>query len=496
MMAGPYWILLLVLGTLHQSDATQPTCKKDGVYLAGYCYWFAPLRAHGSWADAGADCRQLSQRTHLYRPSSQEQQAELASLMHNISLSNNTAWAIDYNKLLNGARWLHTDFSVPKYNTINNHVQNGSCGVLAYANNGLDLVQQARECDVGSVRAICQKKMCLDGFDNNNNTNNNNTNPDEVQQCSSAPAHINNTVVSFSGGAVMMPYANGTVGTYECVDGYEPSGSPTVTCLDSTWSTTDYQCLDACETLASNGIDPFSVTLDNATPDSAKSNVSQLYAAAELGNATVVGQLLACINKTANLTEIVQQKYSVQTGQQTAVDITTDAEVMQLFIDYSVDIDVPDQYGETALLKAAVNNQTDLVIVLVAGGATTIDKNNALYAAAGYGNAQVLTILLDNGADINYVSGSKDQSALQSAAKYCKEDAINVLINALGVNLDLQDSDGNTALHLMAESRKATVALATLLVDAGADHTIQNDDTETAAQVARDDDVGNYLAGL
>jgi len=151
-------ITLLVVAT--QADEM---CDHDGHYLHGYCYWFAPLKEYGTWSDAGRDCRYLSPKAHLYRPSSLEQQENVTSLLmsqYNMNNTENWYWAIDFNKLLDGVQWLNTDFSVPKYDQMNDAESDGLCGLLMYSEDVMTLLQGPGDCGVHDVKAICQKKMC------------------------------------------------------------------------------------------------------------------------------------------------------------------------------------------------------------------------------------------------------------------------------------------------------------------------------------------------
>jgi len=225
-------LITLLVGVANQAGAMQPICKNDGLYQEGYCYWFAPLKVHGSWSEAGRDCRHLSPNTHLYRPSSQQQQDDVIMLLksqYNISLPSNWLWAIDYNKLLDGVQWLNTDFSVPKYNTINDE-SDALCGVLEYSGNNT-MKQKQIDCAANGIKAICQKKVC-----HHDNT--------DQPQCGAAP-HINNTIVRYMyNEGASSGHPEGTVAIYECLDGFEPHGVENVTtCLNNTtWSPTDFSC--------------------------------------------------------------------------------------------------------------------------------------------------------------------------------------------------------------------------------------------------------------
>jgi ankyrin repeat protein len=119
-------------------------------------------------------------------------------------------------------------------------------------------------------------------------------------------------------------------------------------------------------------------------------------------------------------------------------------------------------------------------------------KSDALGRAADFGNEQLLQLLINHGADVNYVN-EQGQTALMLAASMgffalCGNDSNltsyrgNVMevrsLIAAGARLDDRDRDGNTALMLAAQyARNDSVKL---LLDAGADVRLKNRDGRTA----------------
>lgn len=83
-----------------------------------------------------------------------------------------------------------------------------------------------------------------------------------------------------------------------------------------------------------------------------------------------------------------------------------------------ININTIDDAGDTALMKAATKNQTDVVSVLINNGANVNIQNHkgetALIIAAGNGCSNVVSILLDANADPN-IRNRRGETALQKA---------------------------------------------------------------------------------
>lgn len=73
------------------------------------------------------------------------------------------------------------------------------------------------------------------------------------------------------------------------------------------------------------------------------------------------------------------------------------------------------------------------------------DDKTALLLAAQMGNLEILTILLDHGADIHDVACDK-KSALHLATLSGNEDVVKVLLDK-GIKIDVKDEHGRLPLH-------------------------------------------------
>lgn len=104
-----------------------------------------------------------------------------------------------------------------------------------------------------------------------------------------------------------------------------------------------------------------------------------------------------------------------------------------------------------------------------------------LLNGAGPGNAEVVSALLESGADPFERRDHYPTSALARAAEYDKPGIVKVLLDA-GVPVDDCDSDGATPLYTAAQA--GAVEAARCLLDAGADPT-KSCEGETPAETAR-----------
>jgi ankyrin repeat protein len=123
--------------------------------------------------------------------------------------------------------------------------------------------------------------------------------------------------------------------------------------------------------------------------------------------------------------------------------------------------DAPDQDGHTALMFAAFNGHSEIVIYLLDAGAE-IDRTDylgrtaLLYGATGP-FPETVKILLDRGADPNRVDSDEHFSPLMHAAAEGHLEVVKVLI-AYGADRSLKDVDGDDAAAFAAQSGHRQVA--------------------------------------
>ncbi|MEA1911876.1 MAG: ankyrin repeat domain-containing protein [Spirochaetota bacterium] len=104
----------------------------------------------------------------------------------------------------------------------------------------------------------------------------------------------------------------------------------------------------------------------------------------------------------------------------------------------------------------------------------SLDKNGVslLNIAIRKGHAKIATILLEQGADVNSISGDRGNTPLMDAAAEVNIEIMKKLIKA-GADLDLKSKSGQTAL-VLSVGRQAEES-AVLLIKSGADISIKDD---------------------
>ena len=144
--------------------------------------------------------------------------------------------------------------------------------------------------------------------------------------------------------------------------------------------------------------------------------------------------------------------------------------------------------GETALHAAAEANHSGAVAALLQGRADPdkVDRfgNTALMNAAERGHETIVSMLLEGGAKAD-LEGSVGQTALMKAAKHNRSVPIAALV-AASAALDKVDDSGNSALMLAAAAGHA--AIVSQLLGVGAEWDLENSNGKTALDLAKSND--------
>lgn len=101
-----------------------------------------------------------------------------------------------------------------------------------------------------------------------------------------------------------------------------------------------------------------------------------------------------------------------------------------------------------------------------------------------HGSSERAMECIKAGADANSLESNSGRTGLMKAAYWGHTHMMPILLDELKVNMDIQDSAGDTALHDAA--RFGHVGVVTALLAAGANKNITNKDNKTPAQVAAD----------
>jgi ankyrin repeat protein len=147
-----------------------------------------------------------------------------------------------------------------------------------------------------------------------------------------------------------------------------------------------------------------------------------------------------------------------------------DIEAIKLFLTEGIDINAFDENGRTALMRAAEYQRTEVVTLLLEKGADVgfigeRHQRTALMEAAGSGNCVIIKQLAQKGADVN-AKDYESNTPLHFACMYGHVEAVRLLID-LGSKPDVQASGlGRTPMKI-AETN-GHIEIVQLLKNAGA----------------------------
>lgn len=160
-------------------------------------------------------------------------------------------------------------------------------------------------------------------------------------------------------------------------------------------------------------------------------------------------------------------------------------------IDGGADVNFQNKDGQTALHVAAKAGAYDLVAPLMSHGANPYvedkhgvqaftEKDQRMFDEARRNDSQqlldVVARYVHEEQNFKVTPGQENAESMQQLLG----EATSLI--AKGVNINHQDSDGNTALHIAA--RAGSVAMVKLLMDSGIDHNVKNKEGLSAREIA------------
>jgi len=144
-----------------------------------------------------------------------------------------------------------------------------------------------------------------------------------------------------------------------------------------------------------------------------------------------------------------------------------------------------DSNGNTPLILAVQSGNYDAIVVLIQKYRMPVNHQNlanecALSLAAVNGHAQIVSYLIDHGANVN-VTNSRGETPLHVASALDYVDVVRLLVQE-GSWLEAEDEAGDTPLHFAVREDRPQVVEFLLLSGADPDHC--NEDNESPLMLA------------
>ena len=158
--------------------------------------------------------------------------------------------------------------------------------------------------------------------------------------------------------------------------------------------------------------------------------------------------------------------------------------VVTVLIKEGVDVSLPDYDGRTALHFAAGSseNSCEILSCLIENGADINkgrnDNQTPLMVAAENGHVSVATFLIEHGADVD-LQDNDGKTALHHAF-HGSDVSCEILSCLIGIGADVNARTNNTGTPLMIAAEKGHINAVTSLVECGANVDLQDKDGQTA----------------
>ncbi|KXJ20435.1 26S proteasome non-ATPase regulatory subunit 10 [Exaiptasia diaphana] len=161
-------------------------------------------------------------------------------------------------------------------------------------------------------------------------------------------------------------------------------------------------------------------------------------------------------------------------------------ELVSYLLKHGSPVDDMDDCGWTPLMIAASAGRTEIASNLIAHNADVnacnFNGQTPLHYAASRDRYEIAEILIEHGADMNAQDKTSKATPLHRAASRGHVKIVKLLLDAK-CNIQTQDAEGNTALHMACEEERSEIAV--VLVEHGADLSIQNKAKQKAVDLAQ-----------
>ena len=151
-----------------------------------------------------------------------------------------------------------------------------------------------------------------------------------------------------------------------------------------------------------------------------------------------------------------------------AEDMNITPSPLQLLLEQNVDVDLPNEAGETPLYWASASGKSEIVQLLIERGANVHLRNEhdstALKMASQNGHLDIVRLLIDTGADVNSCD-DEGCTSLHLASLMGHVNMVKLLVEQ-GVSINQQNIHKDTPLRLASKSGKLEILK--ILVERGA----------------------------